>query len=80
MSSRALRKLQKDQGLAHLAESLSTYSDDRDQQDESDEEPEHVTSSKPAKNLFDLVSGTLSFNALAVAIIFLSYSHHTTVR
>ncbi|GAB5588492.1 hypothetical protein Unana1_03392 [Umbelopsis nana] len=55
MSSRALRKLQKDQGLAHLAESLSTYSDDRDQQDESDEEPEHVTSSKPAKNLFDLL-------------------------
>jgi hypothetical protein len=56
MSSRALRKLQKDQGLAHLAETLAVPSDDTDLQDESDDEPEQVIHSKPAKNIFDLVS------------------------
>jgi hypothetical protein len=56
MSSRALRKLQKDQGLAHLAETLSNRSDDHDASEESDGENETSISSKPAKNLFDLVS------------------------
>lgn len=56
MSSRALRKLQKDQGLAHLAETLSSRSDEHDDNEESDAETETVTASKPAKNLFDLVS------------------------
>jgi hypothetical protein len=58
MSSRALRKLQKEQGLAHLAETLSNRSDEHDVNDESDveTETETATSSKPAKNLFDLVS------------------------
>ncbi|KAI9286552.1 transcriptional repressor TCF25-domain-containing protein [Umbelopsis sp. AD052] len=55
MSSRALRKLQKDQGLAHLAETLSSRSDENDVNDESDVETETATSSKPAKNLFDLL-------------------------
>ncbi|KAH8550823.1 transcriptional repressor TCF25-domain-containing protein [Umbelopsis sp. PMI_123] len=55
MSSRALRKLQKDQGLAHLAETLSNRSDDHDASEESDGENETSTSSKPAKNLFDLL-------------------------
>ena len=56
MSSRALRKLQKDQGLAHLAETLSSRSDEHDVNEESDVETETAISSKPAKNLFDLVS------------------------
>ncbi|CAO3687714.1 unnamed protein product [Umbelopsis vinacea] len=55
MSSRALRKLQKDQGLAHLAETLAVPSDDIDLQDESDNEPEQVIHSKPAKNIFNLL-------------------------
>ncbi|KAI8579162.1 hypothetical protein K450DRAFT_243065 [Umbelopsis ramanniana AG] len=55
MSSRALRKLQKDQGLAHLAETLSSRSDEHDVNEESDVETETATSSKPAKNLFDLL-------------------------
>jgi hypothetical protein len=56
MSSRALRKLQKDQGLAHLAETLAVPSEDIDLQDQSDDEPEQVIRSKPAHNIFDLVS------------------------
>lgn len=62
MSSRALRKLQKDQGLAHLAETLSSRSDEHDVNEESDVETETATSSKPAKNLFDLVSYGLPFH------------------
>lgn len=54
MSSRALRKLQKDQGLAHL-EALSRSAEDSNVHDESEEESEPEQLSKPARNVFDLV-------------------------
>ncbi|KAG2181007.1 hypothetical protein INT43_008589 [Umbelopsis isabellina] len=54
MSSRALRKLQKDQGLAHL-EALSRSAEESNVHDESDEEVEPEQVSKPARNVFDLL-------------------------
>ncbi|KAM3584605.1 hypothetical protein VKS41_003413 [Umbelopsis sp. WA50703] len=54
MSSRALRKLQKEQGLAHL-ETLGRPAEDNDVYDESDEDVDQEVVSKPARNLFDLL-------------------------